>query len=320
MTPSAAAAAPLLVAIRVGPNRHVTGFLWREDIVVTSDQSLPAAASYSLVLANGALISAQPGPRDPGNNLAALRLDSPVAAESPPPAVSTSIGALVMAFGADFDGSPMVRLTTIYRFPRTAGADGPAIVLDLPGARIDHGGPVIDADGHLLGMAGVGQSGDAIVIPHGVIARFIDATADVDQGQGQLPAGLAAQGVKTSLPVPSMRALQPGLHSGGIGHARGRRGWLGVALQPITVPDILVQRAGQPTARQVVSITKGGPAERAGLRAGDVLLALDGTSTSGPNALRTFLAPERVGSQVEIRMMRDGVVHTARLTIAAQPD
>src|SRR5262249_30353488 len=98
-----------------------------------------------------------------------------------------------------------------------------------------------------------------------------------------------------------------------------RRGWLGVSLQPITVPEGLAHRAGQRTARQVVNITRGGPADPAGLPTGDVLLALDGSSTSGNHALRAFLAPERVGSQVQVRLMRDGLVHTTVLTIEAQP-
>ena len=86
-----AGAAPLLTAIRVGPNRHVTGFLWRGDMVVTTDQALPASVGYSLVLSNGALISARPGPRDPGHNLAALRLDTPVHAPVTEPAHGTAI-------------------------------------------------------------------------------------------------------------------------------------------------------------------------------------------------------------------------------------
>jgi serine protease Do len=69
----------------------------------------------------------------------------------------------------------------------------------------------------------------------------------------------------------------------------------------------------------VVSITKGGPAEMAGLRIGDVLLALNDTSASGPHALRAFLETEPVGSAVGVRLLRDGNVLTAHLTIASQP-
>src|ERR1700694_5330568 len=81
-------AAPTLTAIRIGQNRHVTGFLWRGDLVVTSDQALPPASSYTIVLSSGALMSAQPGPRDPVHNLACLRLDGPVSIAVPEPARS----------------------------------------------------------------------------------------------------------------------------------------------------------------------------------------------------------------------------------------
>ena len=86
-----AGAAPALTAIRVGHNKHVSGFLWRNDMVVTSDQALPAAAGYTIVLASGALVSARPGPRDPANNLAVLLLDGAVATVVPEPARSATI-------------------------------------------------------------------------------------------------------------------------------------------------------------------------------------------------------------------------------------
>jgi S1-C subfamily serine protease len=320
-------AAPVLTAIRIGQNRHVTGFLWRGDLVVTTDQALPAAAGYTIVLSSGALISAQPGPRDPVNNLASLRLDAPVTVTVPEPARSATIGALVLALGADFDGSPTVRLTSIFGFPRSpgAGAATAAITLDLAGGRVNHGGMVLDAEGLLLGMTSVSPGGDAIVVPHGVIARFVEAaTATVAPGTAALSQTMT---LPTMQPIPQVSVQAPAEPVARNGHAsptpasnESRRGWLGVSLQPITVPEGLTHRAGQRTARQVVSITRGGPADRAGLRAGDVLLALDGSSTSGNHALRAFLVPEKIGSQVQVRLMRDGLVHTTVLTIAAQPE
>ncbi len=333
ITQLVANAAPILTAIRIGQNRHVTGFLWHGDLVVTSDQALPAAAGYTIVLSSGALISAQPGPRDPVNNLASLRLDAPVSVTAPPSARTATIGALVLALGADFDGSPTVRLTTIHGFPRTAGAGAAGtITLDLSGARVSHGGLVLDAEGRLLGMTSVSSGGDAVVVPHGVIARFVEAataavapelagTAPMSQTM-TLPTVQPIPQVAVQAPVePVLRTSQPaGMGSRPAQGGDFRRGWLGVSLQPITVPEGLAHRAGQRTARQVVSITRGGPADRAGLRAGDVLLALDGSSTSGSHAMRAFLQPERIGSQVEVRLMRDGLVHTTVLTVAAQPD
>jgi S1-C subfamily serine protease len=307
-------AAPLMAAIRVGQNRHVSGFLWRNDLLVTSDQALPAAASFTVVLSNGALVSAWADARDPANNLAMLRLDGPVAAALAEPARSATIGALVLALGADFDGSPTVRLTAIHAFPRTpsAGSAMATITLDLAGDRVNQGGMALDADGRLLGMTGVSAAGDAIVVPHGVIGRFLDSAL----AEGAPEPCIAAAAPRTMAdPVAAARDETAARTGNG-----APKGWLGVSLQPITVPEVLAQRAGQRTARQVVSITRGGPADRAGLRAGDVLLALDGASTTGNHALRAFLTSERIGSQVVVRLMRDGLVHTTMLTIAAQPE
>jgi S1-C subfamily serine protease len=69
----------------------------------------------------------------------------------------------------------------------------------------------------------------------------------------------------------------------------------------------------------VVSVTPGGPAEHAGLRLGDVLLAVDGDSVSGPHGLRDFIRAERIGTVIEIRLLRDGTIRSASLRIAPQP-
>jgi S1-C subfamily serine protease len=146
---------------------------------------------------------------------------------------------------------------------------------------VEEGGPVLDAAGALLGMATVGANGQATVIPHAALARMLD----VSQGQA----------------------------------INGRRGWLGLALQPITVPDKMRSTVGQSSGRMVVSLAPSGPAQLAGLRPGDILLSLDGHSVSGAHALRAFLGPERVGRQVEVRLMREGQLETRQLTVAPQP-
>jgi S1-C subfamily serine protease len=287
-----AAATPLLTAVRVGPNRHITGLVCHGDTIVTTDQALPALDSYTVVLSNRLLIAARPGARDPGCNLALLRLDTPWPAVNPEIATA-SVGSVVIVLGADVDASPTVRLTVIHRFIRTI--DGPAPVLDVPGDSIDPGSLVLDPNGRLIGLAALGPNGEAMAIPSAVVGRMLMPNqAPVAQAPA-FPASVAA-------PASS-----------------NRRGWLGVALQPITVPDQLVARAGQGSGRMVVNITKGGPAEMAGMRIGDVLLALNGTSASGPQALRAFLGGDKVGTSVEVKLLRDGNVVTTHLTVAAQP-
>jgi S1-C subfamily serine protease len=283
-----AGAANVLSAIRIGPNRHMTGLVCEGDTIVTTDQELPALERYTVVLPHGDLAAARPGPRDPGCNLAVLRLDAPFPAANLE-MTTTLIGNLALIVAADADASPTVRMTVIHRFLRSA--EGPTPVLDLPGHGLDPGSLVLNAEGRLIGVAAFGPKGEAVVIPGTAIGRMMMPTL--------------------SLAGPQPTPIAPSRPN--------RRGWLGVALQPITVPDVIVARAGQSSGRMVVSITRGGPAELAGLRVGDVLLALNGTSASGPHALRAFLECERVGSTVEVRLLREGNVQTAHLTVATQP-
>jgi S1-C subfamily serine protease len=272
-----AAAAPLLAAIRIGPNRHISGILWQQDLVLTSDQALPAQDSYTLVLPGAVLTAARPARRDTASNLASLRLDgtaNPVQLLAP---AEPRVGALALALAAGADAAPTARLTVIHKV--TTGADR-RLTLDMPANLVEEGGPVLDAFGGLLGMATIGANGEATVIPHAAMAHMLDP-----------------------------------MHA----QANGRRGWLGVALQPIVVPETMRTAVGQASGRMVVSVAPSGPAELGGLRPGDILLSLDGHSVSGAHALRAFLGPERVGRQVEVRLMRGGQVETLQLTVAPQP-
>jgi S1-C subfamily serine protease len=292
-----ASAAPLISAIRIGPNRHITGLVCQGDTIVTTDQALPALESYNVVLSNRLLIAARPGPRDPGANLAILRLDIPWPSVNPEIA-TPSVGSVVIVLGADADASPTARLTVVHRFIRTI--DGLAPVLDLPRERVDQGSLVLDADGRMVGLAAFGPNEEAIAIPSAVVGRMLVPNQNLSAPQ-------------------NLSTLPPGCASQASPAASNRRAWLGVELQPITVPDQLITRVGQTSGRMVVSIIKGGPAEVAGMRVGDVLLALDGTSASGPQALRAFLGGDRIGTTMEVKLLRDGNIVTTHLTVAIHP-
>src|SRR5712692_9173830 len=68
-----------VAAIRLSERRYLTGTLWQPDVAVASEQSLPKRDEFELVVADGSVVNAKLAGRDPGTNIAALRLARPVA-------------------------------------------------------------------------------------------------------------------------------------------------------------------------------------------------------------------------------------------------
>jgi S1-C subfamily serine protease len=279
-------AAPMLAAIRTTPGRHISGIIWQPDLVITADQLLPARDGYTVVLAGGILVAARPAGRDTANNLAALRLETRAGAVAIRTAGPARVGAIALALGATAEANPIARLTVVHRVDSTRlgalnGATMDMLSLDLPPNTADDGGPVLDASGALLGMSASSATGQALVVSHTAIAAV-------------LPPAIAV--------------------------ARGQRGWLGLSLQPIAVPESMRPIAQQDAGRMVVNLASNGPAEQAGIRAGDILLSLDGQSINAPRTLRTFLSPDRIGRYVQVKLLREGALETVRLAVSVQPE
>ncbi len=279
-----AAASPMLAAIGGCRGRTLSGILWRADAVVTSEQALADQESYPVTLHGGVESTARLAGRDTGTNVAVLRLETPASAQ---PGLTLAgeprTGALVLAIGAHPDAAArlaLIRSVGSAWHSMAGGLIDRTIRLDMRASRAEEGGPVLDATGGLLGMATAGPRGRALVIPHQTIARVLDPLL----AEGRIP-----------------------------------RGWLGVALQPVSIPDSLRAAAGQESGLMVVSLASGGPAEGGGILPGDILLAIDGEPLRRPRAIRHVLGPERVGKESEIRLLRAGAAQTLRLVVAARP-
>src|SRR5436309_14936280 len=277
-----------IVAIRLPGERHLTGTLWQPDVVVASEQSLPKRNEFELIMpggfAQGATVSAKVAGRDPGTNIALLRLAQPV---SLPPLVSgpAEAGALALAFGADGVGGTSVRMGAINQAgPEwTSSAGGridQRIVLDIRLARAEEGGPVLNAAGARLGITTFGPRAEVLVIPAATIERI----------------------------VPLL--LKDG---------RIARGWLGVALQPVAVPDALRETADQSSGLMVMSVVEGGPGAQAGIVAGDIILSVDGISTHRFRKIAGYFGPDNIGCKANLRLIRGGTVITVQTTIAERP-
>ena len=273
-----------VAAIRLSERRHLTGTLWQPDVVVASEQSLPQRDEFELIVADGSAVNAKLAGRDPGTNIALLRLARPVAL-APLASAEARSGALALAFGADGAGGVSVRLGAVnLAGPEwTSSAGGRIdrrIVLDLRLARAEEGGPALDAAGARLGITTFGPRSEVLVIPAATVERIVPAL------------------------------LKDG---------RIARGWLGVALQPVAVPDALHGEAGQPSGVMVMSVVDGGPAAKAGVVAGDIVLTVNGTPTRSLRRIATHFASESIGRKADLRVIRGGAVVSLQAIIEERP-
>jgi S1-C subfamily serine protease len=95
---------------------------------------------------------------------------------------------------------------------------------------------------------------------------------------------------------------------------RGRiaRGYLGLGLQPVRLDDGV--------GAMVMNVDKAGPAATAGIRQGDVIVAVDGQKLSGVRALLRTLGPASVGSVVDVAVRRGGEPASFKVTIGERPE
>jgi S1-C subfamily serine protease len=280
----AAAAQTALVAIRTAHGRHLTGTLWRGDLVVASEQALPKADEFTVVAPDRSSVAAQLAGRDSGTNVALIKLSQSVSL-APAAAGEASVGMLVLAFGADGAGGVTARLGVVNQagpewYSARGGRIDRRIVLDMRLALAEEGGPVFDTVGALLGISTFGPRGQVLVIPSATIERVIP----------------------------------PLLKDG-----RVARGWLGVALQPVAVPDALQSAAGQASGLMVMSTVDGGPAANAGIVPGDIMVAIDGEAVRRHRKIAARLGPDSIGRTADLRVIRGGAIVSVQATISARP-
>ena len=275
---------PTVVALRLAHERYVSGIVWRPDAIVASEQSLPRRDEFEVVIAGGAVTTAKVAGRDSSTNIAVLRVQEPLASSS----ITTSearAGAVVIAIGADGTGGASARLGVVnIAGPEWHSSRGGLIdrriALDIRLARSEEGGPIFDAAGNCIGMSTFGPRGQVLVIPAATIDRI----------------------------VPTL--LKDG---------RVARGWLGVTLQAVAVPDALRETVDQSSGLMVMSVVETGPAAQAGIVAGDIILSVDRTSTHRFRKIARYFGSESIGRKAELRVIRSGTVVTVKTTIAERP-
>ncbi len=278
-----------VVAVNARTRIASSGIHWRPGIVVVADHTLKRAEEITVVGTDGRTLQATLAGRDPGTDLAVLRLpEADLAVAEKGDAAELKVGHLVMALARGGESGVSASLGTVCSLSgawRTwrGGQIDRLIRLDVnlyPGFS---GGPLVNLLGQVVGMNTVGLSrSTGLTIPASTIDRVIDQ--------------LLATG-------------------------RVARGYLGIGMQPVHLPEQLKTNLNLTSNGGVivVNLESGGPAEQAGVMIGDIFVALDSVATGDTEDILALLSPERVGKTVPVRLVRGGQLTEVALTIGERP-
>jgi len=282
----AAGAWTVRVQARRGP--PASGIALAADLVLTADHVVDPGRedSIRIGLPDASEVGGSVVGRDPATDLAILRIASGSLTPAKAAAGDPRTGSLALVVGRP-GAEPNASLGLI------TGVAGPArtrrggmlerfIQVDAvlyPGFS---GGPLVDADGAVLGMitSGLGFGGPAVAIPWALASQLAETIGK---------------------------------------HGKVPRGYLGVGSQPVTLsPQAKELTGGQERGLLVVQVAEGGPAATAGFLQGDILVRLDGTAVTNADDLQGLLGPNRVGSSVSASVVRGGELRDLSLTVGTR--
>jgi len=259
-----------------------SGFVFTPDgLILTNSHVVHDAARLVVTLADGRRMPATVLGEDPAGDLAVVRLERPQGDEHRPTAAvlgdsqKLRVGQIAIAIGAPYGFQSTVTAGVVSALGRSLRSYSGRLIDDViqtdaslnPG---NSGGPLVDSAGRVIGV------NTATILPAQGICFAI--------------------GINTAKFVAS-RLLRDG---------RIRRSYVGISGQTVPVHRRVVRFYDLPreTGALVLSVEDGSPAKRAGLREGDMIVALEGQPVAGVDDLHRLLTEVRVGVSCSVTVLR----------------
>lgn len=271
------------VTVHARRRQAASGIVWSTNgTILTADHVIERDEEIQVELAGGQKFSAAVVGRDPGTDLAVLRVqgNEPAPIERGP---LPGVGNLVLAVARPDGDGPMATLGVVSAVggPVRTGRGGQlekfirSDAILYPGFS---GGPLVDGAGRAVGIN----------------------TSHLARGSGvAIPVEIAAWVVEAIL-----------------SHGHVRRGFLGISSQPVQLPAAAAGKAGgQTSGLLVLRVEAGGPAEKGGAIISDILVSLSGEPVRDIDDLQRLLTSERVGQAVTATVLRGGEPHNLTITI-----
>lgn len=283
------AAGPNVVSVRARRHYPSSGVLWSDDVVVTADHTIQREEDITVTLGDGTTVGATLAGRDSGTDLAVLKLQS---AGQPTGQIARSravqAGEMALVIGRSPDSGVNASLGIIsavsgkWRTWRGGQLDA-YIRLDARLFPQSSGGAVINVRGEIVGIATTSLSRIAgVAIP----ASTVESTTEKLLQRGFVPRGYIGVGVQQ---VPLSGELQKKLS--------------------------IANRGGL----IVLTVEPGGPADKAGVLVGDVLVGIDDALIERTEDLQQYSDSGVIGKTVNVKYIRGGASKQVPLTVGERP-
>jgi S1-C subfamily serine protease len=263
-----------------------------DGYALTNHHVIDGAERIEAVLHDGAVAQARIVGADPDTDLALLQIDGAGhAAAALGDSDALRVGELAIAIGNPLGLQATVTAGVVSAVRRTLRGAGGRLIEDI-----------IQTDAAL----NPGNSGGALVDAQ---ARVIGVNVAIIGG---------AQGICFAVPINTAKRIIPDLMRDG----RVARGWFGVAGQTQALSKALVRRLNltSDSGVLVAGLVSGGPAERSGVRVGDVVLSIDGVATPSVDHIHRALTRDTIGRAVALDVLRDGTVARLTLSVTQRPN
>jgi S1-C subfamily serine protease len=282
------AAAPSVVQVH-GRRRPATGLVYADNVVLTMVRALGREDGLHVRRHDGQTLDAELAGWDPATSLAVLRvpdLASKPIASAVLPSTDPRVGQLALAVARSWSNAVTASagIISVIGGPLPTGrrrAIEQVIRTTAPMHDGFAGGAFIDASGTLIGVA----------------------------------TAAAIRGLSVVIPAPiAWKTAATVLEHGGL-----KRGYLGIAGQPVDLSDQQRSSLGREDGLLVVGVTSSSPAAAAGILVGDIMLDFDGHAVHSPEDLLDLLQGDRVGRTVALRLVRGGAIVDANVTVGERP-
>jgi serine protease DegQ len=280
-----AAASPSVVQVQ-GRRRPASGLVYADNVVLTTVRALGRGDGLHVRRDDGRTLDAELAGWDPTTSLAVLRVPGLETRPIAPAASPARVGQLAVAVARSWSNAVTASagIVSVIGGPLRTGhrrAIDQVIRTTAPMHDGFAGGAFLETSGALVGIA----------------------TAAAIRGLGVvIPASIAWKTAATVLE-----------------HGSLKRGFLGLAGQPVALPDNQPGAGAREQALLVVGVTSGSPASAAGVLIGDLLLEFDGHPVESPEELLDLLLGDRVGRAVPLKVLRGGALTEMTVTVGERP-